>query len=282
MALLAGLSMAVRHAARPVEALARAARRFSFDQAAPDLPVTGPRELRELSAAFNDMQGRIRDLVEARTRALAAIAHDLSTYLTRLRLRADFITDDHQRLRAICDIEEMSLLLDDTLTFAQPGAAGHLGGPSCDAEVEIVAFLDQARELGWPVRLIAAGAMSPARVACNGLSLRRMLHNLADNAVRYAGQAEIRLRKTRGALEIEIADRGPGVPPADLARIVQPFERLEASRGRETGGAGLGLAIVRSLAERAGGSLTLENAAEGGLRAILRLPEPPGAAPGIL
>jgi signal transduction histidine kinase len=272
LALLAGLAIAMRQAARPVEALARAAHRFSIDQGAPPLPIGGPRELRELSRAFNDMQGRIRGLVEDRTRALAAIAHDLRTYLTRLRLRADFIEDIDQRQRAVRDIEEMSLLLEDTLTFARPAAGGPRDRSICEIGREVETFVSQRQELGEPVRRVGDTARASAWVACSRLSLQRMLHNLAENALRYGGGAEITHEAVAGVVEIEVRDRGPGIPAETLTRVTEPFERLESSRGRDTGGAGLGLAIVKSLAEQAGGTLILKNAADGGLRATLRLP----------
>ena len=272
LVLLAGLAVAVRQAARPVARLAHAARRFSIDQAAPDLPVTGPRELRELSSAFNDMQSRIRDLVQDRTRVLAAIAHDLRTYLTRLRLRAEFIADDDQRVRAERDIEEMALLLDDTLTFARQSAGVTPDGARCDAVAVVRELVDQRRELGQPVRLIDGSPASTPEAAYSRLSLQRMLGNLVDNAIRYGGQADLYVKATDDAVAIEVRDRGPGIPSEALARVTEPFERLEVSRARGTGGAGLGLAIVKALAQSAGGALLLENVDGGGLSATLHLP----------
>jgi signal transduction histidine kinase len=270
LVLLAGLAVAVRQAASPVARLAQAARRFSIDRAAPDLPLGGPREIRELSAAFNDLQSRIRGLVQERTRLLAAIAHDLRTYLTRLRLRVEFIADEDQRERAQRDIEEMALLLDDTLTFARQTAGDAAAPAACDAAAEVAALVEERRELGQPVRL--AAAPSSLSAACSGLALRRMLANLVDNAVRYGERAEIAVCSRGEAVEIEVTDAGPGVPEAALARIADPFERLETSRGRETGGAGLGLAIVKGLAESCGGALELANGEAGGLKATIRLP----------
>ncbi|MFV4649127.1 HAMP domain-containing protein, partial [Mycobacterium tuberculosis] len=119
LVLFAVLALAVRQTAKPVNRLANAVRAFSLDGGSPPLPVTGPRELRDLSTAFNDMQQRIRALVEERTRVFGAIAHDLRTYLTRMRLRADFIEDGDQRRRAEIDIDEMSQILDDILLFSQ-------------------------------------------------------------------------------------------------------------------------------------------------------------------
>jgi signal transduction histidine kinase len=98
-----------------------------------------------------------------------------------------------------------------------------------------------------------------------------MLANLTDNALRYGAAAHISTAQRSDAVEIAIEDEGPGVPPEAVARLVRPFERLEPSRNRRTGGAGLGLAIVTALAEGQGGTLALENVAQGGLRAVLLL-----------
>jgi signal transduction histidine kinase len=268
--MLGGLALAVRQTVRPVRDLALAARRFSLDRRAPDLPVAGPGELRELASAFNDLQGRIRILVEARTRMLAAIAHDLRTYLTRLRLRVEFIADAAQRDRAERDIEEMALLIDDTLAFAEQTAGPPRG--ACDAWAEAERVVAAQQELGRPVSL-EGPAPPAARVAGSPLALRRMLGNLVDNAVRYGGGARVSLAPDGdGRLVLAVEDDGPGVPAEALTRLTEPFERLEESRARETGGAGLGLAIVKGLAESLGAELRLQNRPEGGLRAALIFP----------
>jgi two-component system osmolarity sensor histidine kinase EnvZ len=270
--LICGLTLAIRQTARPVGRLAVAVQRFSIDGRTPDLPLSGPRELRDLSAAFNDMQYRIRGLVDDRTRVLAAIAHDLRTYLTRLRLRMDFIPDDDQRVRAEKDIEEMSLLIDDTLLFTGQTAKPPLECEVIDAVVELEEFVALRRELGEPIEIERAELMvGGAKVRCDSLAFRRMLANLADNAIRYGGLARISVGRPRDAIEIVFRDNGPGIPQADLVRLMKPFERLESSRARATGGAGLGLAIVKALAESSGGTLTVENCAPNGLKATIEL-----------
>src|SRR5262249_10418261 len=147
LTLLVGLGLAIRQTSRPVRRLAEAARRFSLDHAAPDLPLRGPREIRELSGALNEMQHRIRELAAERTRLLAGIAHDLRTYLTRLRLRVDFIDDGDQRERAARDIEDMSELLTDTLMFAKQTTRPN-PAVTCDARKEVAALVERRRELG--------------------------------------------------------------------------------------------------------------------------------------
>jgi signal transduction histidine kinase len=266
------LLVCLQQTARPVSVLAGAARRFARDLSTPDLPVRGAREIKDLSIAFNEMKRTIRGLIDDRTRMLAAIAHDMRTYLTRLRLRAEFIDDPDQQARAVADLDEMTMLLDDTLTFAREVTAS--GAPqdlSVDVAAEARAMAQVRQALGQDV--VADIAQDEAlKVLCAPLALRRMLDNLVDNAVRYAGGATLRAGRRAGEVVLAVEDDGPGVPREALVRLTAPFERLEASRGRQTGGSGLGLAIVKGLAESQGGSFTIANRAEGGLRAEVRLP----------
>lgn len=265
------LLVALRHTARPLRALGTASRQLAADMDVPDLPLNGPAEIRDLSRAFNDMKHTIRALMDERTRMLAALAHDFRTYLTRLRLRAEFIDDIDQRARAVADLDEMNLLLDDTLTFAREVSAPDAPAPPLvDLAVEIAALVAVRRELGQDVEWHGAQAALP--VACAPLALRRMLDNLVDNAVRYAGGARLAATSDDSGVLVTVEDDGPGVPEAALPSLTLPFERLEGSRARATGGSGLGLSIVLALATSQGGKLALQNRAEGGLRATLRLP----------
>jgi signal transduction histidine kinase len=107
---------------------------------------------------------------------------------------------------------------------------------------------------------------------CQPGALKRALTNLLDNAVKYGRQARAGIRSTPQAIEITIDDSGPGIADSELAHVLQPFYRVEASRSRDTGGIGLGLAIALSAIQAHGGELTLSNRPEGGLRAKVRLP----------
>lgn len=272
LAVMLGVLFVSLRTVRPVGVLALAARGLADDVHAPDLPVRGVREVRALSDALNGLRRRVRDLLDDRTRMLAAIAHDLRTYLTRLRLRAEFIGDPEQRERAVTDLEEMGQLVDDALLFARDATRAPGGERRRLALApELAERVARRRELGQ----FATDATPPGEplfVLVSPVALRRMLDNLIDNAIRYGGGARLRAWREAEGVAIAVEDDGPGAPSEALARLKQPFERLEPSRGRGTGGAGLGLAIVEALAESQGGSLTLENRTEGGLRATIRLP----------
>jgi two-component system, OmpR family, osmolarity sensor histidine kinase EnvZ len=269
------LWLALRQTARPVAMLAANARDFADRLDAPDMPEIGPKDLQGLARAFNQMKARIRVLVTDRTRILAAVAHDLRTYLTRLRLRAEFISDPDQRTRAERDIDEMADLIEDTLAFARNDAHG--ASVRCDVGTELAAFVEARTEMGEPVHLVRE-AVGVVEIMLAPLSFRRVLANLTDNAIRYGGSAEIHVDATAQDVVIAVADDGPGIPADALNRVTAPFERLEPSRGRRDGGSGLGLAIVKSIVEGAGGVLSLANRPEGGLRVELRLPR---AAPAL-
>lgn len=269
---IVGLFFAVRRTAKPIAALAAHARSFAARLDAPEAAETGPREVRDLARALNQMQRRIRGLVGERTRLLAATTHDLRTYLTRMRLRAEFIADPDQRARAERDIAEMEALVDDTLLFARTSEGRGDADATADLAAEVSELLAARQELAQPVTL--SGSLPPAAsVRIEPLALRRTLANLVDNAIRYGRAARIAVAADGDGWTVGVDDDGPGIPEADLARVTAPFERLEPSRARAHGGAGLGLAIAQALVTAHGGTLTLANRPEGGLRASVRLLE---------
>jgi len=260
------LLLAVRQTTRPLVRLSHGVRDFASNLSAPDVPVGGSSELRELAIAFNDMKARIGALVAERTRILAGIAHDMRTYLTRLRLRAEFIEDSDQRDRAIADLDEMSALLDDTLIFAERDSRRERPSQFIDLRQELAAIVDLRLEMGQD---IALSTTAPATIRAEPLAFRRMLANLIDNAVRHGGNARLTVREAGDRVLVAIEDDGPGVPEEVLSRLGEPFGRLDPSRDRSTGGAGLGLTIVKALAEREEAVVGFANRPEGGFVATL-------------
>lgn len=255
-----------RQTTRPVERLAAAVRNDALDE----VKLSGPREIVELGETIRQLRARLKGLLEERTRMLAAIAHDYRTYLTRMDLRSEFIDDPRQRAAASKDIEELRDLLNDTLTFARESASDATEMATCEVRIELAAVAMQREEAHQD---IAISPVSEAMVVhASHLSFQRMMANLLDNALRYGGgRARVRLIADERYVHILVEDDGPGVPEADLARLLEPFERMEPSRARHTGGVGLGLSIVQALARRYEGDLRLENRPEGGFRAVLTL-----------
>ena len=253
---------------RPLRDLTDAAERFGGRTEPEIVTARGPEDLSRAIDAFNAMNRRLAGLLDEKDRMLGAIGHDLRTPLASLRLRIESMEPEAERDAAVAKIEEMSQTLEDILTLARTGRArGALKPVDLAALAEAVAEDYVAR--GKPVVFES----SPRLVAeADAGLMRRALTNLIDNALVYAGPARVRVAATGHSIELRIEDDGPGIPPDSLEAVQNPFQRLEGSRSRETGGAGLGLAIVRSVAEAHGGSFRLENRSPTGLAAILTLP----------
>ncbi len=235
--------------------------------------VGGPREAQEAARALDAMRERLGEALKERTAIMAAVAHDLRTPLTGLRLRVEGLAAA-PREAAAADIARMERLIAQLLTYVR--------GEDAPWTVEPVDLADLAREMA--TRQVAMGR--DVRLAADGEylvngdrdQLDRALSNLIDNAVLYGDRAEVAVTSEEGAVVCIIDDSGPGLPPDQLEAVFSPFHRLEASRSRATGGAGLGLAISRSIIERSGGGVVLGDRPEGGLRATVRLPR---AAPAL-
>ncbi len=255
----------------PLRRLAGAAEALGRGEAQP-LPVTGPSEMRALTAAFNTMQERLQRLVRDRTQMLAALGHDLRSPLTALRLRVEMLDDDEDRARMTASLDEMQDMVEQTLTWARGvWSAEEL------ADLDLAALIgDLAEEAGMAGCAVDWAGAPPLILRARPMALRRALRNLIDNACRYGGGAEVVLEADPAVARVRVMDRGPGIPQAQLATVFDPFVRLEASRSRETGGTGLGLAIAHGVAQAHGGAVELENRAGGGLCATLTLPRPQG------
>lgn len=255
-----------RGVARPIRLFADAAERLGRDPRAPPLFLEGPREIVHAAQTFNAMQGRLSRYVEDRTTLMAAIAHDLRTPLMRLGLRLENAPTD-LREAAERDIGEMQGMIAAVMAFLRdlkPAPRRRLDLLSLAHSV-----CDHFHDLGAEVTLEDG---DPVILNGDMGGLKSLLTNLVGNAVKYAGSAEIRLLRGDGAVTIEVRDSGPGMAPEDIDRAFEPFFRAEASRNRDTGGIGLGLASVRAVARAHGGDATLANRPEGGLVARITLP----------
>ena len=260
--------VAVRWVVRPLQRLTEAAQALGQDLNRPPLPEDGPREVQQAARAFNTMQQRLAAFIDERTRMLTALSHDLKTPLTRMRLRADLLDDDEQRLRFESDLKEMEAMVTQTLEFMRG-----LGGNEPRQPVDMMALLAalQADQQAMGRTVVIEGRAGQPCIGVASL-LRRALSNLMDNAVLYGGRATVRVEETPDTLVLRILDEGPGIPEAELGRVFEPFVRLEASRSRATGGTGLGLGIARNIARAHRGDVVLSNRAVGGLEARLSLP----------
>jgi signal transduction histidine kinase len=213
------------------------------------------------------MTDQVTRTLENQRHLLSAVGHDLRTPITAMRINIEFVEDAELRERLQKNLDELQELTESVLSAAR-GAGGEASRQidlACLVE-SVCADLD---DLGEPVTWTGHG---PAPLSCRANEIRRAVRNLVENAVSYGKCAKVSLRDVPGAYEVVIDDEGPGIPPEDRARVFEPFVRLESSRNLETGGTGLGLTLVKAIAESHGGKVGLEDCPAGGLRAVLRLP----------
>ncbi len=230
--------------------------------ATPACPNTARARCAQAAAAFNDMQARIARFDAERMRTLAAVGHDLRTPLTSLRIRAEML-DEPDAAPMIRTLEEMTVMADGLVAYARGTAEAE---PVQD--VDLAALLARlCEDRGAPLAVDA-----PAIVRGRPVALGRAIGNLVDNALRYGGAARVLLSRAASEAVVTVEDNGPGIPEDRLAAVFEPFVRGEDSRSADIGGAGLGLSIARGIVAAHGGDVALENRAEGGLRATVRLP----------
>lgn len=258
----------VGSASRQLNRLAEKAAEVGQGREPERLPETGPKEIRELTAAFNRMAGEVHALLENRTVLLSGISHDLRTPITRMKLALSLLddADPAQVARMERDLDEMNRLIGDMLVFARALQAHEQ--TECDLAALLGELADNAGRLGEVVWR-APEAACTARLG--EAALRRIVANLLENARRYGGDAAVELALAPAAKEIRIhvLDRGPGIPADQREAVFRPFHRLEGSRSKESGGSGLGLAIARQLADAQGWRIEFADRPGGGLDARL-------------
>ena len=258
----------VRRITVPLARAAIAAGQVGAGEVPEPLPETGPAELAELARRFNRMAREVKALLDNRTTLLAGISHDLRTPMTRLQLNLELLREspNTQRIdKAVADLADMNQLISGYLELARTTQA------EPRTHFDVSALLNQ---LATESKLTRPGA-PPHTIHAGALAVRQIVANLIQNAQRYGGgtAVELALEHNKLGTHIEVRDRGPGIPEAQLETVFRPFYRLESSRSQATGGTGLWLAIVRQLAESNGWKVKLENRAGGGLIAALDIPE---------
>ena len=259
----------VRQAFRPLGDLAAAADALDPNAKSQPISETGPREVAHAARAFNAMRDRIAHHLEERVQILAAISHDLQTPIARMRLRVDMADESPERDKLVADLREIEMLVKDGIAYAR---SSHGNGEKM-SRIDLSSFIDSIaydyQDTGKTVTVI--GPVN-GTISTKPHALRRILTNAIDNAIKFAGAAELAVeRKAAGEIVLSVLDRGPGIPEEMLEAAMQPFVRLEQSRNRETGGTGLGLAIAQQLATALGGDVRLYNRSSGGLAVELTL-----------
>ncbi|WP_423602780.1 sensor histidine kinase [Sphingomonas sp. MS122] len=250
----------------PLNRLAGAAERLGRDR---EPTLVGDMRLPEFAAiaeTFDAMQLRLKRYVDERVQMLAAISHDLRTPLTRLRLLAEYVEDSDQRAQLQSNVAEMEAMVAEALAFMREEASQE-SLETVDLAALLISLADTHHDLGEEVRYEGPDHLD---IRCRPVAIRRAFANLIANGCKYGEAVQIVLAAEDGWVSIAFRDRGPGIAPEDAERAFAPFVRLESSRGRETGGTGLGLTISRDVIRSHGGEVGFER--DGGFTVRVRLP----------
>ncbi|WP_343715533.1 ATP-binding protein [Inquilinus sp.] len=264
-------AVAADRAVRPLALLEGTIGRIGPDGALPELPETGTAEMKTAARALNRLSARLRAAMESRMRLVAAAGHDLRTPMTRMRLRAEFLPDE-EREAWLRDLDELDRIADSAIRLVREEVEGGDAEPlRLDRLVETVCA--ELAEQSLPVTLLRA---APVSVKAGPLALKRALRNLVINAATHGRGAEVALDvapgEGMGEARIVITDHGPGIPPELLARVFEPFFRVDPARRQTVPGAGLGLAIAKEIVDRSGGRIEIANRPAGGLVQTVTLP----------
>nr|WP_221236814.1 ATP-binding protein [Novosphingobium taihuense] len=272
--LVGAMALILRRMARPLKALTRRVEDFAGNRALDgQLQPDGPEDIQGLIIAHNAMEARIAAMLDEKDVMLGAIGHDLKTPLAALRVRIEAVEDDVERGRMAATIEDINRSLDDILSLARVGRPSDPVEPT-ELSALVADVIGEFEDMGEPVEL---GDTDRVVLPVRATWMRRALRNLVSNALRYGERARVTLAKEGRTAVLRIEDDGPGIPENEIARMMEPFTRLDASRNSGTGGTGLGLTLARAIADQHGGTLTLANRRGGdgritGLDATVRLP----------
>lgn len=265
----------------PLNKLGKEVERFGANpETASPLPERGNYEVREVARSFNKMLARVQRSLAERNNMLEAMGHDLRTPLARVQLRLDAVEPPALREKLAANIEEIRSIIEQGLELARSLRTTEKAVPM-EAAAFVESIADDMAADGGAVSF-TDNAEGPLLIAARPTCLRRAVENLAGNALKYAGGAELSVEKRGESVIIRVEDRGPGIPPELLEKVFEPYFRVEGSRSRGTGGTGLGLTIARNMVLLNDGTLTLENRDDGGLRAAITLPALKTAKTGVI
>jgi signal transduction histidine kinase len=255
--------------ARPLREISHAAREIADGDYRARIPREGPEEIVSLADSFNQMASALEEQERMRREFIANAAHELRTPLTNLQgyleaLRDGVIEPDQATFASLLEESERLVRLSRSLDTL---AAGDAGQTSAAAELDVAAMLRMAVDLARPAMLAANLDLDldvPDRLPARGDpdQLAQVIGNLLQNAVRYTpdgGRIAVRAERRPDDVLVSVSNTGDGIPPEDLPHVFERFYRVEKSRDRARGGAGIGLAIVRQLVEAAGGAVGAES-----------------------
>ena len=253
---------------RPLRILDETIAKIRPDGIIPELPETGPMEVRTTAKTINRLATRLNAAVSSRMRMIAAAGHDMRTPMTRMRLRAEFVSDGDDRQSWLKDLDELDHIADSAIRLVREEVS-----PAAQEQVSLDTVLrsvaDEVRETDMPVE---QGLVTQVLVKGSPFALKRAVRNLVVNAATHGQGARVSLASNGVEAVLTVMDSGPGIPQNLLDRVFEPFFRVDQARRQLVPGAGLGLAISREIIENHGGTITIVNRREGGLLQTVRLP----------
>ncbi|MDM0034847.1 ATP-binding protein [Variovorax sp. J22P271] len=269
-----GVYPIVRRLTKRLELLQRGVQRWGEGDLSVRVPEEGQDEVADLSNGFNAAAARIEQLVRSHKSLLANASHELRSPLTRIRMSLELMGERPNpgaRAEISRNIAELDQLIDEILLASRLDAR--------EADMGTVETVDLTGLAAEECARVDADLEVREGTDSNALTvlgvprlLRRAIRNLLENAGRYgAGETSVEIGSRAGQTEIRVNDRGPGVPVAQRERIFEPFYRLPGASERN-GGVGLGLALVKSITERHGGSVRCEDRPGGGASFVISLP----------
>jgi signal transduction histidine kinase len=253
--------LAANRIIRPLELLQDTVSAVGADGMLPRLAEEGPAEIRATAQAINRLSARLRQAVDSRMRLVAAAGHDLRTPMTRMRLRAEFMSDEDERAQWLRDIGELDRIADSAIGLVREEAT-QPDGEAIRLDALLMTLVEEMRDLG---HCVTHGPLELAVIVAGPLALTRALRNLLINAATHGKRAHVTLTRTPGSCTVLIEDEGPGIPEDLLPRVFEPFFRVDFARRQAVPGAGLGLAIAREIVLRFGGTIELANLPQRGL-----------------
>jgi two-component system, OmpR family, osmolarity sensor histidine kinase EnvZ len=269
--LASGVLVVILREGRAVERIATSVEGFAATGVPQPIAIGGSPEIAALGKRTLRMQQQVATLLNERNAMLGAIAHDVKTYIQRLKLRLEVLDVPDQMQKAGRDLDAMDKLVEDALLVAVH-ANPLKTRETLDLFAVVAHEVEAAKLSGGEVTLSREGS-GPFLVSGDRTALSRALSNVIGNALRYGKKARVWVRQHRGIVEVTVDDDGPGVPPGERETVFKPFRRADSSRNRSTGGTGLGLAIAQGIVEgQHGGSIGITDAPGGGARLWIHLP----------
>ena len=272
--LASGVLIAILREGRAVERIAESVEAFAATGVPQPIPIRGSPEIAGLTRRMLRMQEQVATLLSERNAMLGAVAHDIKTYVQRLKLRLEVLDIPDQVEKAGRDLDAMDRLVEDALLVALH-ANPLANRETIDLAAIVVHEVEAARLTGAEVTLERDGR-GIVLVSGDRAALSRALSNIIGNALRYGARARVSLRQDNAKATIIVDDDGPGIPVAERVAVFKAFHRAETSRNRSTGGTGLGLAIAHGVIERQhNGGIAIGDAPGGGARVTVTLPTVP-------